>query len=168
MDDFVSKPFQPERLFQVLDQRIGARAQWQEPPAADGLPGADAEAPSSAPASSVAPPPEVAPIDLSSLAKSVGNDAEKLRRFAALYVRSTEDALAQADELAAAGDVPQLSEIGHRIKSASRAVGAQVLADRCWRLEQAKDSGDADEARRLLAEVRTAFAEVRAAIQQLG
>ena len=154
MDDFVSKPFQPERLYETLARLIHVRKLNQE----------------AAPAP-VAPPPaingEMALLDLSVLGATVRNDVEKLHRFAGLFVRSTQDTLEQAKARLAEGNIEQLSELGHRLKSSSRAVGAYLLAEHCERLEKLKRKEDLPKASSLLSEIEEICIKIKVEVDAL-
>ena len=147
MDDFISKPFQPDNLFTVLARRLGILPTTKIATDTAGT--------------AVAAP---AAIDLGVLAANVGNDPGKVRRFAQLFVSATRAALESADGPVGEAQIEQLSELGHRLKSSSRTVGAHQLADLCLRLEKIKESRDLELASSLLSEIRSAFDAVVAEV----
>lgn len=75
-------------------------------------------------------------IDLSILAGVIGEDPAKLDKFAHKFVDSTRVALAELYECLAGEDVARIRELGHRLKSAARIVGALGMGDLCERLEK--------------------------------
>ncbi len=124
MDDFISKPIQPALMYQTI-------ANWLPERTAQPAPKARA-----APAfkTTLAGDPQV--IDLSILARLLGYNPEKVRKFAFKFLQSTQDGFADMDAALARGDVQQVRELGHRIKSAARTVGALGMGELCLELEQ--------------------------------
>ncbi len=124
MDDFISKPIQPALMYQTI-------ANWLPERAAQPAPKVRA-----APAfkTTLAGDPEV--IDLSILARLLGYSPEKVRKFAFKFLQSTQDGFADMDAALARGDIQQVRELGHRIKSAARTVGALGMGELCLELEQ--------------------------------
>ncbi len=123
MDDFLSKPIQPTLLCQTV-------ARW--------LPARSAAAPQVAPAAPAFPtilPGDPAVIDLTILAKVLSYDPDKVRKFAFKFLQTTQKAFEDMETALAAGNVQQVRELGHRIKSAARTVGALGLGTLCEQLE---------------------------------
>ncbi|TFW15424.1 PAS domain S-box protein, partial [Massilia arenosa] len=123
MDDFLAKPIQPQVLFKTL-------ARW--------LP----ERPAPVPAPALPPGPGFRPlagdpaiIDLTILAKLLSYNQEKVRKFAFKFLQSTQDGLEEMERELKAGNIMRLRDLGHRIKSSARTVGALGMADLCQRLE---------------------------------
>lgn len=75
-------------------------------------------------------------IDLTILAEVIGNNPDKLQRFANKFVETTRAALAELQACLDRGDVARIGELGHRVKSSARIVGALGMGDLCERLEQ--------------------------------
>ncbi|WP_342119787.1 response regulator [Pseudoduganella sp. OTU4001] len=117
MNDFISKPIQPARMYQTI-------AGW--------LPRGVLLAGLRQPAPVVR---DEAAIDLSVLAGLIGGDQQKVRKFALKFLQSTQDGLRDMEAALARGEVQQVRELGHRIKSAARGVGAFGMADLCEALE---------------------------------
>jgi HPt (histidine-containing phosphotransfer) domain-containing protein len=84
-------------------------------------------------------------IDLSILAKLLGYHPHKVRKFAFKFLHNTQDGLNQMETALGRGDVAALRELGHRLKSPARTVGAMGMGELMLQLEQlpAADS-DAD------------------------
>jgi len=132
MDDALPKPVEMPRLEAMIET-------WM--PRGDGADGEPVEQPRDEPP--CAPEPDSAsPIDPTALAAMFGDDAgmirEILRDFVGpswTYVRDIEGAIESrsADAVAKAA---------HKLKSSSRAVGANALADLCLALESAGKAGD--------------------------
>ena len=125
MDDFITKPIQPALLRRAV-------ARWL-PPRAAGAPPARL-APAAAPFRTIAVgDPQV--IDLTILAKLLGYDQDKVRKFAFKFLQSTQGGLDEMESCLVNGNVARVRELGHRIKSAARTVGALGMAELCERLE---------------------------------
>jgi two-component system sensor histidine kinase/response regulator len=124
MDDFITKPIQPALLRQAVARWLPARARDDAAPAA---------APAAGYRTIAAGDPQV--IDLTILAKLLSYDQGKVRKFAFKFLQSTQGGLDEMESCLAAGNVARVRELGHRIKSAARTVGALGMADLCERLE---------------------------------
>jgi HPt (histidine-containing phosphotransfer) domain-containing protein len=74
-------------------------------------------------------------IDLSVLATLLGDDLQKVRKFAIKFVQSSQEGVRDMEAALARGEVQAVRELGHRIKSAARGVGAFGMADVCQDLE---------------------------------
>jgi CheY-like chemotaxis protein/HPt (histidine-containing phosphotransfer) domain-containing protein len=123
MDDFLAKPIQPPMLFKTLARWLPERA---APVPAPPLPPGPGFRP-------LAGDPAI--IDLTILAKLLSYNQEKVRRFAFKFLQSTQDGLEEMERELKAGNIMRLRDLGHRIKSSARTVGALGMADLCQRLE---------------------------------
>jgi len=138
MDDFMSKPVDPQAL-------VATVARW--------LPGrnggaADAQAPNRAidAPTSIKAAGDPTMVDLSILSRSVAGDAQKVRRYAGMFVNDMPETLAELQATWAQGDLPKLADIGHRWKSSSMLVGALGLAALCQTLEGFRFDGTLEQA----------------------
>jgi PAS domain S-box-containing protein len=146
MDDFISKPIQPALMYQTI-------ANW--------LPERGAEARETAPAprsafkTTLGGDPAV--IDLSILAKLLGYHPHKVRKFAFKFLHNTQDGLTQIERALARGDLAAVRELGHRLKSPARTVGALGMGELLGELEQLSADGGREDglgrARALLAQL---------------
>jgi two-component system sensor histidine kinase/response regulator len=139
MDDFIAKPIQPALMYQKI-------ASWlPERPA-----GATADA-AARPAGRAAFRPTLAGdpaiIDLSVLAQLLGYHPHKIRKFAFKFLQTTEAGFTEMESALAAGELQKVRELGHRIKSSARAVGALGMAELCLQLELLAPDAGADAAR---------------------
>ncbi len=138
MDDFMSKPIDPQTL-------VATVARWL-PGRKSGL--TDAQPPKRA---EDAPRPigvvgDPAMVDLSILSRTVAGDAQKVRRYAGMFVDNIPETLAELQATWALGDLPKLADIGHRWKSSSMMVGALGLAALCQTLEGFRVNGTLEQA----------------------
>jgi PAS domain S-box-containing protein len=116
---------------------------------------APAPAPMAAPLAVAAVAPAATPaaaelFDVAALAQTFAGKPDKMRKYALLFLRSARDGLAEVDAALAGEDLAQLSELGHRIKSSARAVGAMQFGNLCLALEQVRKDADTANARQLV------------------
>jgi PAS domain S-box-containing protein len=140
MDDYLSKPLDmeklKERLVKWMPQSTDATIDAVDPSPTTDSPEDDAVV--SADVSDVGP----APVDPAALKSVFGDDEETFREILSEFVGP---ATANVDEIMAAFHdkaAPQVGGAAHKLKSSSRSVGANILADLCAELEAAGKSGD--------------------------
>jgi HPt (histidine-containing phosphotransfer) domain-containing protein len=103
--------------------------------------------PAAAMSASAAPAPtasrcDPALVDVSVLSRLLGNDPGTLRRLLGIYLSSLRSSVEELQAAFAANDVRAIGNIAHRLKSASRSVGALALGDLCAEMENACRAGD--------------------------
>jgi signal transduction histidine kinase/HPt (histidine-containing phosphotransfer) domain-containing protein len=161
MNDALTKPVSQERLYAIVARWLPQRAD-----------GAITTAPAATdPASSAVPDvpagtrdPDV--IDLSILAKTMNHRADRVRKYALMFVESMDGTLQEIDDALAAGDLVQLAGIGHRVKSSAATVGALGIMRVCQSLQQFQHEGSLEQARGVAAILPPLMARVRQAVQQ--
>jgi PAS domain S-box-containing protein len=103
------------------------------------------------PVQAPSPPPVDGDLfDVAALAQTFGGKLDKMRKYTALFLDSARDGMVEVDAALAAGDPVQLSELGHRLKSSARAVGAMRFGNLCFALEKARNENNLDYARQLV------------------
>ncbi|MES2260103.1 MAG: response regulator [Pseudomonadota bacterium] len=153
MNDFISKPVQPALMYQTVANWLPQRV----PPGAlrpPHLPG---------PAFKSTFGGDSAVIDLSVLATLLGHDLPKVRKFAFKFLLSSQEGVRDMEAALARGEVQQVRELGHRIKSAARSVGAFRMGDLCQDLEQLAQGEAASE----VADALSIVAELKDLLQQV-
>lgn len=153
MNDFISKPVQPALMCQIIANWLPQRA-LQTAPRKD-----ESHAPSVDPAFGGDP----AVIDLSVLAALFGNDPHSVRKFAIKFLQSARDGVGEMEAALVRGEVELLRQLGHRIKSAARTVGAFGMADLCHELEllpREEASVELASARRIVIQLRKLLEKV--------
>ena len=105
-----------------------------------------------------------AAIDLAVLQDLIGTDPAKLRTFTGKFIDSTRAGLAEMDACLASGDIERIRELGHRIKSAARIVGAFGMGELCERLEKLPAPDEQDAARALVARLHPLLDEIAATL----
>ncbi|MFA9219406.1 MAG: Hpt domain-containing protein [Sphingomonadaceae bacterium] len=144
MNDFIAKPIQPALMYQTIANWLPERETPATPPPLAANP----------PAFKTTLPGNPDVIDLSVLAKLLDYHPQKIRKFAFKFLHSTQQGLDAMDAALARGDVQAMRELGHRIKSAARTVGALGMGELCWQMEQlpaASPEQETTQARALLA-----------------
>ena len=123
MDDYMAKPVELKVLLKKLDQ-------WLPIPAAGTTPAAN-------PAADAA-----VPLDRSILASISGGNAAAERDILIDFRRVNDEDAAMLKRAVAESDMPQVMRAAHRVKGASRMVGAIGLAGVCERMEEASRAND--------------------------
>ena len=170
MNDFLTKPVAPEYLAAAIVRAIrrGAGARG-EPEPADGTaqevrPGPAAASRAPAAAGTAPPPaaPKAAPplLDTGVLANTFGDNPEKMRKYAFMFLDSAREGLAELDIALVSGDLARAGAVAHRLKSSARAVGALSFGDVCDELEQQQRRGALAQGRALGARLRSLFARL--------
>ena len=147
MDEFVTKPIAPHVLFATIarclssrPRRLGRRRTPQ--------PAAHAQTRMTA-SSLVSVDPAM--LDMTALATTFGGNPAKMRKYAFMFLDSARDGLDELGQALDRVDGERVSDLGHRIKSSARAVGATSFGQLCVELEEMRGSFDAARARALVA-----------------
>jgi len=132
MDDVLVKPVEMTQLLKKLDQ-------WLPIPDAAGAPLDRVGKPSdmAAPDAGAA-----TPVDRSVLAAISGGDEAAERGILRDFRRANDEDAATLKQALAKSDLPQVTRATHRIKGASRTIGAMGLASVCERIEHASRTND--------------------------
>ena len=99
--------------------------------------------------------------DVAALGQTFNHKHDKMRKYAVLFLDSARDGLLEVEQAMADDDLERLAELGHRIKSSARAVGAMRFGELCLALETFPADGDPEQARRLVAEMAPQLALLR-------
>jgi CheY-like chemotaxis protein len=151
MNDFISKPIDPDQMVLVLAKWLPERAAItpegrlvvEHRSSKDRRKRVDRRAASDSRR-------EESVIDLAILARMVRDDPARVRKFALKFLETARKIL---DEMYAAhtgGDLAVLGGLGHKLKSSARTVGATGFADLCQALESAGKANDLQQAGLLL------------------
>ena len=163
MNDFVSKPIDPDRLLAVLAASLTPQPRQNLPARA---PSAAVDLPLPPAALSAAAAGTAPDIDLAVLAKSINNNPEKIRKYALMFVSSMHDTLAEIGATLVQADMVGVAALGHRAKSSARTVGAMGFADLCQSLEQCRRAEDYDKARGIFAQMQPLLARISGQIDE--
>lgn len=145
MDDYLVKPVQIEALRAVLERHLpaatpaapaDARADAPEPGAEAAPEAAPEPAPASVASAGVSDVPAAqAVLDTRVLARLIGDDAALIVEFVREYHDSAHSAGEEILRAVRAADWATTAGVAHRLKSASRSVGALQLGELCAELE---------------------------------
>jgi signal transduction histidine kinase/HPt (histidine-containing phosphotransfer) domain-containing protein/BarA-like signal transduction histidine kinase len=173
MDDFLTKPVLPERLYATLVHWMPARTTPDNPQASLRAP-ADPQGPAAGPETLIAAPvlmpagdtPAAPAIDLSILLAAVGGDEARFRRYAGMYAQAIPETLAELETAITRGDLAELAKLGHRMKPGATMVGALGLSELCRTLEAtAREAGTGETAARV-AQISLKLLEISAEIER--
>ena len=99
---------------------------------------------------------------IATLLEMVGDDREFLGELIDTFLADTPDQLAQMRSAATMGDAAELVRPAHTLKTNSRNLGAQRLAEICLALELDARRGEVSGAHERIAEAEAAFDAARA------
>ena len=146
MDDYLAKPVSIATLATVLRRWLPHVAGVADAPADAG------------PLPQLAQPP---PLDPAVLAALTGGDAGETRELLIEFLDSTGNDLAAVEAARNGGDLPGIAREAHKLKGASRMVGALELDQCAGRLEDASRAADWLAVPALVADVATAAERLR-------
>jgi len=155
MDEYLSKPFQPEQLEHLLHR-------WLPTSPTAAVSRAD---PSPLPPAVDADQPPFDPGALDRIRALQRPGAPDLvSKLIDLYLQSAPDWLGRLRDAVAAGDAEALRQAAHGLKSSSGNLGAQPLVALCKTLEERGRMRQLDDAPALLAAVETQYQQLREAL----
>lgn len=105
-------------------------------------------------------------IDLSILAKLVGNSPEKVGKFALKFLDSAKRSMQEIDHARQEQSLAALGALGHRLKSSARTVGALHFGELCHQLEKLQHTGSLEQADELIQQLHPLLAQIDIDIQR--
>lgn len=157
MNDFLPKPFVPEVLYATLLRWLSGQHESTSVP----------EIASTAQPSVSLQDSGSSVLQLHELARQLGNNPEKLIRYARKFVTSVHQGLEDMQQASSLEDMQALSALGHKLKSSARTVGAHVFAAYCEELEQLRRNNDLPHAALLLKTLSNMLPDIEAAINRM-
>lgn len=181
MNDFVTKPVDPEQLYMTLTKWLGNSSAGAQPPAderppeaaSQTQPAADSVASSDSDPGPAASEPASAngdaQVDLSALTALTRNNPKMMQDIAGVFVGFMERTVTEMQAALAAGDRKQLSALGHKAKSSAASVGAKGLSQLCQELEKSmkEEAAGLEAARALVDRIAAASPAVCGALSSL-
>jgi len=166
MDDFISKPIDPDQIVLVLAKWLPDRAGItpEEGLVADLRSGKERRRGGDRRAAKVRMGDDV--IDLAILGHLVSDDSDKVRKFALKFLETAQKTLAEMDAAHTSGDLAALGGLGHKLKSSARTVGAMGFADLCQALESADKANDLSQAGMLLRQLHPLLERIARQVEQ--
>ena len=144
MDDYISKPVDPDELKRILERWIPASQQA----GASFLPVETHEGVSAS-----------VPIDIPRLRARF--DSKAARTLVDMFISSTPDTLDKISDAIVQEDCANLAALAHYLKGPCGTIYATKMKDLCSQLEKIAEQGDTSSARTIHEQLRTAFHEVK-------
>jgi len=170
MDDYVSKPIRVETLVEALSKArvladgLGDELRQEEPAPIAG----SEESLETTPPAGAAPAARPANLDraaLQNLLNVLGGEFTYLVELIDSFLEDAPRLLAELDQSVQAGDAGGVQRVAHSLKSNGNDLGATVFSTLCKELELAAKSGELVGAAGLLAQIKTEYASVAAALE---
>ena len=160
MVDFVSKPIDPEALFQTLSRWLGP-----PPPGPEATPEAG---PAPAVADTAEALPDIPGLDRRLGLRHTGDNPERYRRLLQSFATQQHDSADRIEQALARSDTAQAQLLAHTLKGLAGTLGASALLAQAEALEQCLiDSGDPTPVlTRLRADLRQQIQAIEAALPQ--
>jgi HPt (histidine-containing phosphotransfer) domain-containing protein len=144
MDDYISKPVDPQTLKTILERWLSATLEGVAPGASIG-----------AQLESIVAPSVLARF------RAVSRGDEPVRELLDMYVRETRPQLGSLSEAIAQKDARALEQAAHGIKGASASLGIEKMAALCGELERKGRDGMLEGAESLQARLLDEFERIR-------
>ncbi len=106
-------------------------------------------------------------VNIKALTDMFGEDMDTVKEILGEYVQPSRDIIGEIDAGYESHDADAVGKAGHKLKSSSRAIGADALADLCAALEQAGKSGNWEEIKKLYPDLDHTFNDVVGYIEEL-
>lgn len=159
MDDFIAKPMVMKKLKEKLYK-------WM--PVPDGIATKMAKEPADkAEATPATDKPSDAVVNVKALTDMFGDDEDMLKEILGDYVQPSRSIIGEIDAGFEAHDADAVGKAAHKLKSSSRAIGANSLADLCDALELAGKANDWGEIEKLYPDLHPTFDAVITFIEEL-
>jgi CheY-like chemotaxis protein/HPt (histidine-containing phosphotransfer) domain-containing protein len=165
MDDYMSKPVELKKLDEMI-------AHWMpnqngEAEAAVVTADAAAEQAPSAPVDGSAPGDDGV-IDVEVIKALLGDDMSFIMQMLNDFVPAATANAGEITDAAEAGDAAVAGAAAHKLKSSSRSMGANTLADLCEEIEKAGKAGDQATVDSLMLKLTPAFDDVTAYVETMN
>lgn len=149
MDEYLTKPVQLRLLRETLEKWL----------------------PKSVPSSTPNEPSQVIrqgpPVDVKVLHEMIGDDPDTVLGLLSDYLESVRHLAQELHSCYAVGDLRQVCDITHKLKSSSRLVGALTLGDLCAKMERSGKDGDKSAIDQAMPYFDDAMAAVEAELTEL-
>jgi HPt (histidine-containing phosphotransfer) domain-containing protein len=163
MNDYITKPVDPEELFSVLSKRIQQKAEIRMPNPAPGIRHPDMGNQKSDNAFQANLPG----IDLESALKRVGGNQTQLRKILAAFARNYSDAANNIWDPLKKGNTAEAGRMLHTLKGIAGNISAKTLYSAAEKLETAVSQNDADAILFLTGPLESALNQVLKSVRML-
>jgi len=152
MDDYVSKPIDPETVLKVLQRWMPAEA---------------GQAVASAPKPGTHDAEELAVLDMKQAMFITGGKMAMFRRIATVYLQHMPNRIHELEVAVGRMDFPEIYRVAHSIQGASASVGGRRLREIAFHLEQKGAREDGVGVDGILEQVKAEFAELKHMLEAL-
>jgi CheY-like chemotaxis protein/HPt (histidine-containing phosphotransfer) domain-containing protein len=166
MNDYVTKPIQPEKLFKAIEEWAGklyaqrAGAQSSEPVAE--TPPAEANpTPAAAPAPASEPAKAPALVNVQRLEQFTDGTFENLQELVDLYLCQTAEQIQDLGKALQSGDKEEIRRLAHKAAGSSGTCGMDALTDLLREIEHKAAAGNIAEAAKQIGDVEDGFVRVQ-------
>jgi len=153
MDSHLPKPIEFDRLKEVMDFWLPKE---QETGSEQPAPKQETEA-----TVDVTPDQPPYPVDPEALTRIVGDDPDVHQSLLGRFVETSEQTITEIHTAFEASSAKDIGELGHKLKSAARTIGANALADLSVELEAAGNAGEWQKIESLYPRLDPLFNDVR-------
>ncbi|MDY6953864.1 MAG: response regulator, partial [Thermodesulfobacteriota bacterium] len=150
MDDYVSKPIQPEELFQAIERQVSASNRLGEKGAETGPSGDDKI------------------LDWAALLERFDQDENLCHELLGMFLEDTPSQLHSLRQAIEENDPLMVEHCAHAIKGASANIGAHALRETASQMEKAGRDGDMGEVAFFMGKLRGRFEELRKVVSHGG
>jgi len=164
MDDYLSKPVEMQKLKETLDKWVPL-VEAEAPSSEEAAPSIPQEEPKTGKAEEQSG--EEAVLETTYLQETFGDDPDLIRDILKDFVSPATAIVKEVDDAFANKDAAGVGSAAHKLKSSSRAVGANAMADLCFELEKAGKGCQWDLINELYPQLMPAFKQVRSYIEGL-
>jgi Amt family ammonium transporter len=154
MTDYLSKPFNPDRVIQMIDSSLAEAKLRPRVVSAAAGPGESLKAVAAESASEPAADTASTPFDFAMLLRRCMGDRELLDRVVAKFLERSVADLDKIEQCIRRGDAALLEELAHGLKGAAANISAAGLREVAARIEGRGRAADLRDAPALLAELR--------------
>lgn len=145
MDDFVSKPINPQLLFTKVCKYICTDSQSIK---------------ATSHFKSILETESSSIVNLSVLSETLGNNQEMIKKYFLLYVQSIKNDFSEVEKDLSGKNIKKLIGFGHRVKTSARYIGAKKLAALCEELEQLNTGKDIENAHVIVNKISLILKEI--------
>jgi PAS domain S-box-containing protein len=167
MDDYLSKPVDMKDLRDTLRKWMGDGGVAAAVPEDEADETPSSKAPAEPIVSAKMPLPGDGPIDERALKDVFGDDPVTFKEILDSFVEPTEATITELRTAWESRNAPDVKGAAHKLKSSSRSVGANELADTCQALEVAGETADWATIDELAAKLEPLYADVKSYINAL-
>jgi len=144
MDDFMSKPVNPDQMYLILAKWLPETSQFGN------------ETPATKREDDVQ-----SIIDMTMLKNIFHNNAAMVNKFSKKFIQVVEEAMVEIEAAEKNNDFKVFGDQGHKLKSAARTMGAHHFADLCEKLEFSSRRKDESQVRDCLSKIPVAFQQIK-------